>query len=118
MIDTKLNGEVTKEYNQMYIDDIDTTVIEINSLWKSLKVKEALQLTNQLVKGCNKYINDTKPWNSEGLSHIDNYLVSLNTSYYLITEVAKLYTHVFPYKDTIEAIKNKKKVILFEKLKA
>jgi len=85
----------------------------INSLWSEFRVKEALQKTNELVKIGNKYINDETPWSNPNFNQI------LSNLYYLIGVVNKFYEPIFPdkYLSTEEAIKNKKKVILFEKIK-
>ena len=85
----------------------------INSLWSEFRVKEALQKTNELVKIGNKYINDETPWSNPNFNQI------LSNLYYLIEVVNDLYEPVFPdkYLLTQDAIFNKKKIILFEKIK-
>lgn len=91
---------------------VDERYDNVESIWFDFRVKDALQKTNEIVKIGNKYINDEKPWNN------DNYSEILNNLYYLITKVNKLYDPVFPNKCKVtdEAIKNKKKVILFDKI--
>jgi methionyl-tRNA synthetase len=94
-----------------FTDNVRKCEEEIVKLWQNLKIKEALQKTNELVKSANKYINDETPWNNE------NYEVVLKNLYYLITFVAALYLPVFPNRhDVFHAIESKKKVILFNKL--
>lgn len=112
LIDTK----VDKTYEDIGHIPTDFTLItnryqaEIHELWNSLKIKDALFKTNELVKLGNKYINDEKPWNNE------NYLIILNNLYHLVATVGELYKPVFPHLDINKIITDKKKVILFEKL--
>ena len=112
LIDTKLNGETNANliHNEFTLL-VNKLECEIIILWDSLKIKEALQKTNELVKLGNKYINDEKPWGNENFQEI------LNNLYYLIKVVGELYKPVFPSIPINEVINNKKKVILFEKLK-
>lgn len=113
LIDTK----VDKSYNDLGLIPTDFTLItnryetEIVNLWQSLRIKDALIKTNELVRLGNKYINDEKPWGNE------NYLVILNNLYHLIGTVGNLYKPVFPHIDINQVIQDKKKAILFEKLK-
>lgn len=113
LIDTKLEGNITEEYDDTFRVHLLKTVDEITGLWFALKVNEALEKTNELVKYANRYINDKKPWSNEDECHL-----ILNSLYLLIEKVAEFYSYVFPYKkeETIKAIEEKKKVILFEKL--
>jgi methionyl-tRNA synthetase len=92
---------------------VDNQSILIDSLWSEFRIKEALQKTTELVKIGNKYINDETPWSNSNFNQI------LSNLYYLVSIVNKFYEPVFPdkYLLTEEAIKNKKKIILFEKIK-
>jgi methionyl-tRNA synthetase len=106
-----------KNVNIEVVDDgfkekINILVNDVENLWLEYRVKEALQKTNEIVKIGNKYINDEKPWSSE------NYNVILSNLYYLVKKVNDLYLPVFPTVNSIcnDAIENRKKVILFNKL--
>ena len=110
LVDTK-DIKIYK-WDDEFIEVVIDYVKNIKNLWSSFKVKEALTLTNELVKFGNRYINDEKPWSN------DNYEKTLNNLYYLIEEVNELYKPVFDekYLETKEAIINKKKVIIFPKI--
>ena len=117
LIDTKLNGELI-DISTLEIKALINPIILINEyegnilhLLDDLRIKEALQLTNELVKFGNKYINDEKPWSNE------NYGETLSILYYLLQKIAPFYNIVFPYKNIQALIEDKKKVILFTKLK-
>ncbi len=111
LIDVKSNGEII-EVSQSFKDIVEKQVNNINQLWSGFKIKDALQRTNDLVKYANKYINDEKPWVVENPSQI------LSNLYYLIKVVSNLYYPVIPgkYNETKNAIDNKKKEILFNKI--
>ena len=113
LIDTKLEGNISDNFSDEFINYVSSSRNAIIDLWGSLSIKEALEKTNELVKYGNKYINDEKPWSNE------NYETVLVNLYFLINTVAELYTYVFPYRqDVFEAIKAKKKAILFTKIEA
>lgn len=112
LIDIKLNGELG-DVETSFKNIVSEQENYIRKLWKELNINEALSKTNDLVKYANKYITTEKPWNS------DNYKTTLSNLYYLIEIVASLYSFVFPNRnDILEAIKNKKKAILFTKIVA
>jgi methionyl-tRNA synthetase len=113
LVDTKID----KTYTDFGLIQNDFTKAtnkheeEIIKLWLSLKVKDALIKTNELVKIGNKYINDEKPWSNENFTDV------LSNLYHLICTVGNLYKPVFPYIDIDSILSDKKKVILFDKLK-
>lgn len=110
LIDTKLGGNVNITKND-FTKLVSTKEDQIVGLWHELKVKDALQKTNELVKFANRYINDEKPWSSE------NYEEVLNNLYFLLEVVVSLYSYVFPHRtDIYDALKAKKKAILFTKI--
>ena len=112
LIDTKLNGEIdySTENFRNYVNDVFNN--EIYTSMDSFKIKDSFEKLNGLVKYANKYINDEKPWSLENPKEV------LSNLYYLIIKVADVYAWIFPHrKDILEAIKNKKKIILFQKLK-
>ena len=110
LIDTKLGGNVNFTKND-FTKLVSTKEDQIVGLWHELKIKEALQKTNELVKFANRYVNDEKPWSGE------NYEEVLNNLYFLLEVVVSLYSYVFPHRtDIYEALDSKKKVILFTKI--
>ena len=111
LIDTKLEGKISHIPNNDFVSNGTIEYNSIQDLWENLKIKEALQKTNELVKTANKYINDEKPWGNENFEEV------LCGLYFLIQKLGTLYSYVFPYKNFTEVIEAKKKVILFEKLK-
>jgi methionyl-tRNA synthetase len=107
---SKITGEnITEHFNSLF--SIYKLQDEISDSWERLSIKEALEKTNQLIKVGNKYINDEKPWALEDCSEV------LNNLYYIIKFVGNIYKSVFPNVDIDTVISNKKKVILFEKIK-
>lgn len=111
LIDTKLQSESlnSSEKFQDFIHQFFN--YQIYPYLDEFKIKDALQKTNELVKWGNKYINDEKPWSVENPTQI------LSNLYYLIVKVSGIYEWVFPNRTDIpEAIKQKKKVILFSKI--
>lgn len=110
LIDTK-SVDIVQPTNE-FKTIVDNQSIKIDTLWSEFKVKEALQKTTEFVKIGNKYLNDETPWSNL------NYNQILSNLYYLIGIINRFYEPVFPdkYLSTEEAIKNKKKVILFQKV--
>ena len=111
LIDTKLQSNIqnpTEEFSN-YVTDFFNSGIYLPL--DEFKIKDALQKTNELVKWANKYINDKKPWSIETPQEV------LSNLYYLIVKVSGIYEWVFPHRDDmIASIKQKKKVILFNKI--
>lgn len=112
LIDSKLGGVVidpTEEF-KYFVDRFENN--EIESCWEDFRIKDGLQKTNELVKYANKYINDEKPWNLENPEQV------LSNLYYLICTVKQIYDWIFPHRkeEISEALRNKKKVILFTKI--
>jgi methionyl-tRNA synthetase len=91
---------------------IGEKVESIHKLWESLNIKEALTETNAIVKWVNGYLNDTKPW-------IDGNIEVLNTAYWIISEVNKLYHPILPEtsSDIDFCLENREKRIYFERIK-
>lgn len=92
---------------------IDGHVNNIQGLWESFSFNEALSETNSVVKFGNKLINDEEPWKKGK----DGWKTLLEV-HYLLSCVADLYEPVIPdkIKEVKKALKNNKKVILFEKI--
>ena len=112
LIDSKLGGVVidpTEEF-KCFVDRFENN--EIKSCWEDFRIKDGLQKTNELVKYANKYISDEKPWNLENPDQV------LSNIYYLICTVKQIYDWIFPHRkeEISEALRNKKKVILFTKI--
>ena len=106
LIDTKLSVNIVKSH----LDITNYYYRTVMQLWGDLKIKDALQKTNELVKIGNKYINDEKPWSLEDPQ------VVLSNLYDIVETTSYLYSFVFPHKNLTQIIKDKKKVILFQKL--
>ena len=110
LIDTKLNGETTAPTID-FKDIVDNEYNEIYKCWQYFNIKNAYTKTSALIKIGNKYITDTQPWNNPDKLQI------LSNLYYLLIKSIDLYSPIFPHINLKDAITNKKKVILFEKLK-
>ena len=79
-------------------------------LWEQFEQKLAIQKTNELVWTVNKWINDTKPWESKDSKQISKL-------YRILQTINDLYKPVIPnISNKVDiSINNKKKSILFEK---
>ena len=110
LIDIKCDGKINDPSIE-FKSNIEKLKNNINNEWFNFQVKNALQLTNELVKIGNKHINDFKPWSTNNYD-------CLNDLYYLIQIINELYSPVFPDKYILikENIEKKKKFIPFTKL--
>lgn len=82
-------------------------------LFKIFEISEAIKQINNILSLANKYINDSKPW-SEG----SDYVTILTNVYYMLSIVTEKYKPILSnetYLTIKEALKNKKKVIIFKK---
>jgi methionyl-tRNA synthetase len=99
-----------KEFKNRY----ERLFAEIDELWQKLEISQALQKITELIKSGNAYINEHEPWKDK----FNNYVV-LSDLYWLLQQSVKYYEPIIPHR--IEEIKtalvNKKKVILFKKIK-
>lgn len=90
---------------------IDAELKNIDNLWDSLRIHEALKQANSVLKIGNKYINDKKPWSEP------DYVETLNSLYYLLSQVNTRLSPAIP--DACEAVREclsvKKKSIIFPK---
>lgn len=93
---------------------IDEKIDAIRLLWEELRINEAIEKTNELVKEGNKKINDEKPWENDD----NDSRYCLIELHYLLSEVSNLYYPVIPAKseEAKKALQENKKVILFKKL--
>lgn len=105
------------EIDESLIEDSVRDIVEVNiELYhesvESYDINRALNKLSRTVKFGNEYINEYEPWKQEDPSRV------LNSLYYLINEVTECYKSVLPneYDRIKEALKSKKKQILFEKL--
>lgn len=97
--------------------EVDSRATEIEDLWNSFRIREALQRTNLLVKTGNSYINETQPW---GKTRTDaEKSEALNNLHYLLTIANGLYSPVFPAVNSLVdvALEERKKIIPFNKIK-
>lgn len=99
--------------NDEFLNFINDEVSEVNRLWESFEIGEALNKTNSIVKYLNKKINDEKPWSDTK----KGWTTILEISYALLY-VNKLYRPVIPGKYDIikKALVDCKKVIVFPKI--
>ena len=100
----------TKDFSSV----VDEQVRHIRHCWDEFNIRGALQLTNDLVKFGNKYINDNKPW--EGGADYEPVLTNM---YWMVGILNELYAPVFPGKCSraVRHISDRKKCVLFDKLK-
>ncbi len=113
LIDTKAGGDFLQPSND-FVYDVITKKQRIHDLWVSFNIKEALAKTNELVKYGNKYIVDNQPWAKSNFNCVE----ILANLYYLIDVVNDLYSPVYTikWKEVRDAIKNKKKAVLFNRI--
>lgn len=88
-------------------------ISEIKELWDEYRITEALIEMNKILKWCNKYMNDKKPWNK-----IDSWWITLMELHYILCLITDLYSPVFPdkSKEALDSLYNHKKIILFPKI--
>ena len=100
----------------LFFDTVTKLVAKIKSLWEELKINEALNETNELVKEGNRKMNAEEPW-SKNVSK-DKATLCLMELHFLLSEVSKLYYPVIPAKskEAQKALLENKKVILFKKI--
>lgn len=91
-----------------YIDELSE---KSKNLLNNYEIKEGLKIVSDIVRYCNSYINEKKPW-------IDNDVEVLNNLYYALVVVSEYYGFVLPSKsqEIKDTLINKKKVILFKKI--
>ena len=79
---------------------------------ESYNIHDYCSKLNELVKSGNQYINEKEPWKQ------DDYAVTLNNLYYLLTEVTEYYSPIIPQKveEVKTALSNLKKEILFARI--
>ena len=111
LIHTKCDKEVENP-EVSFLNEIEPYEQKIRGCYESFNIKEAISTINQLVNFGNKYINDQKPWSN------DNYIQVLSNLYHLLNVVSEFYAPVIPqrFSEIREALSNKEKVILFEKI--
>jgi methionyl-tRNA synthetase len=116
LIDLK---KITIDYDLIRADfyDIYERVKKIQALWDELKINEALEETNALVKDGNKKINKEEPWKKENDNYSRFCLIELHL---LLSLVSDLYYPVIPRKseEAKKALEENKKVILFKKIES
>jgi methionyl-tRNA synthetase len=85
---------------------------EFHECVNDFEINRGLNKLSRIVKFGNEYINDKEPWKE------DDSTVTLNSLYYLLDKVTECYKPVIPnhYEKIKEALKSKKKQIIFEKL--
>lgn len=113
LIDIKCNTVTNLKPEDKFVEIVNDYHSQISNLWNNYHIKDALRLTNELVKFGNKYINDNKTWSSL------NFELELSNLKYLLITVNKLYfpvfgsTHCNEISDFIEL---GKKQIIFSKI--
>ena len=109
-----INNIDIKDFDFEYAVDLDTKIAEIyNNFGESFNIAEYCNQVNQIAKSANKYINDHEPWKKE-----EGYETVLCNLYYLLYRVTELYRPIIPnrYEEIVEALNNKKKILLFDKI--
>ena len=89
LIDIKCNTVTNLQPEDDFVEVVNDYQSRISNLWSNYHIKDALRLTNELVKFGNKYINDNKTWSSL------NFELELSNLKYLLITVNKLYFPVF-----------------------
>lgn len=97
---------------------IDKQIEEIETQWSKFEISQALLKTFDIINFGNKYIDINKPWMKESIEKQQHFEIISNL-YYLLVTVTQYYKPVLSnqkYNEIIEAIKNKKKHIAFQKI--
>lgn len=112
LIDTK-NVEVlppTEEHKR----HVDSIVNSVHTNWEFYEIQKGIKETGWILNFGNKVMNDEKPWEQK-----EGYQQVLSNLYYSLNEATKLYYPVLSLntiKSIEQALKNKKKAIIFPKL--
>lgn len=100
--------------NSKHFHDLNIRIAEIyNELGETFDISKYCDSVNKIAKDANKYINDTKPWEKgEGYEQV------LKDLYHTLYWLNELYYPIIPqrYSEIYEALNNKKKVSLFNKI--
>lgn len=93
-------------------DTVNSNVELFHESIQEYDINRGLNKLSRIVKFGNEYTNDKEPWKEEDPRQ------TLNSLYYLLNEITECYKSVLPndYDRIKEALKSKKKQILFEKL--
>jgi methionyl-tRNA synthetase len=109
----KQNVEISFRHTEPeFVKDLESRVQKANEYWANLDIYQALRETNQLSKLGNRYIGETKPWEGNSVS-------SLNNLYYLLMNLYALYIPVLGEQSLTKvhsAITSKKKEVIFPKI--
>lgn len=109
----KFNINIDESLIDNSVRNIVNSNIELyhNSI-QEYDINRGLNKLSRIVKFGNEYINEKEPWKQEDPRQ------TINSLYYLLNEVTECYKSVLPndYDRIKEALKSKKKQILFEKL--
>ncbi len=103
-----------KEIDPGYKSTIDRYLEIADQHFQNFNVKDGFEEINGLISWCNKYINDTKPWDKT----CENPESVLNVLYYILKNASKYYIAAMPNigNDLNKSIDERKKVILFNRL--
>lgn len=97
---------------------LNKQIEEIDGHWNNFEISQALVKTFDIVNFGNKYIDIHKPWLKESIES-GNHVEVISNLYFLLKVVIAYYEPVLSkekHKEIIEAIKNKKKHIAFQKI--
>jgi len=110
----KINDEENVE--KTFLDEVNKYESEISSLYEDFELSSALEKVDELADFGNKYITKEEPW-SKGLEK-GKVEIILNNLSYLLSVVTKLYYPAIPISSAKaeKALKNREKIILFNKL--
>lgn len=98
----------SKEFKKT-IDDIS---IKAKNSFDSYEIRDGVKFVSDIVRYCNVYVNETKPW-----GYTENYGI-LSNLYYALNIISEYYKFILPskYNEIKKALGDKKKIILFNKL--
>jgi len=112
LVNTK-TGKTPPEPESEYVSVLNKSTEEVKAAWSQFQPREALRLTNKIIKAASCYIDSTKPWEDKPESK-----QVIGNLYYLLQQVTTLYAPVLTdsTEKVLKAIKAKEKAIIYPKL--
>ena len=100
--------------DNIFTTDVNKLYNEAVYSYNNYDLQKSMVIANKIVSLSNQYVNDNKPWSDECINKTE----VLSSLYESIMFLNELYRPIFPdkYPIVLDAIFNKKKVIIFNKI--
>jgi methionyl-tRNA synthetase len=97
--------------DKTFFGTVTTFCNDIESLWRSYRIDQALDQMNGLLKFGNKYLTEAEPWKTKDIKPVQNVYVLLRAVTHFYQPVLSSVT----YNRIIECLSTRKKAIIFPK---